>query len=61
MFKTEKGEGVVEKVNIFQEYVVVKYEGGEEEKISLTQLRRRERQKHRQFAKTTSKVEGRSE
>jgi cell fate regulator YaaT (PSP1 superfamily) len=60
-FKTEKGEGVVEKVNIFQEYVVVKYEGGEEEKISLTQLRRRERQKHRQFAKTTSKVEGRSE
>jgi cell fate regulator YaaT (PSP1 superfamily) len=60
-FKTEKGEGVVEKVNIFQEYVVVKYEGGEEEKISLTQLRRRERQKHRQLTKATSKVEGRSD
>jgi cell fate regulator YaaT (PSP1 superfamily) len=56
-FKTEKGEGVVEKINIFQEYVVVKYEGGEEEKISLTQLRKKERQKQRQFAKTTSKVE----
>jgi cell fate regulator YaaT (PSP1 superfamily) len=60
-FKTEKGEGVVEKVNIFQEYVVIKYEAGEEEKISLTQLRKKERQKQRQLSKTTSKAEGRSE
>jgi cell fate regulator YaaT (PSP1 superfamily) len=60
-YKTEKGEGVVEKVNIFQEYVVIKYEGGEEEKITLTQLRKKERQKHRQLSKATSKTEGNSD
>ena len=50
-FKTEKGEGVVEKINIFKEYIVVKHETGEEEKITLTQLRKKEREKLRHLSK----------
>jgi cell fate regulator YaaT (PSP1 superfamily) len=54
-FSTEKGEGVVEKLNIFKEYVVVKYETGEEEKITLTQLRKKEREKTRRRSKATNR------
>ena len=54
-FTTEKGEGVVEKVNIFKEYVVVKYETGEEEKITLIQLRKREREKTKRMSKATNR------
>jgi cell fate regulator YaaT (PSP1 superfamily) len=50
-FQTEKGEGIVEKVNIFREYIVVKYESGEEEKITLAQLRKNERRKNREIPK----------
>jgi cell fate regulator YaaT (PSP1 superfamily) len=42
-FKTEKGEGVVDKINIFKEYIGVKHETGEEEKISLAEIKRREK------------------
>ena len=42
-FKTEKGEGTVDKINIFKEYIVVKHETGEEEKISLAEIKRREK------------------
>ena len=52
-YKTEKGEGTVEKINIFQEYMVVKHETGEEEKISLTQLRKKQREKSKRFSKVT--------
>ena len=52
--RTEKGEGVVEKINIFKEYIVVKHETGEEEKITLTQLRKKERQKARHFSKVVN-------
>jgi cell fate regulator YaaT (PSP1 superfamily) len=54
-YETEKGEGVVEKINIFQEYMVVKHKTGEEEKITLTQLRKKEREKARQLAKVASR------
>jgi cell fate regulator YaaT (PSP1 superfamily) len=54
-FATEKGEGVVEKLNIFREYVVVKYETGEEEKITLTQLRKKEREKNRRMSKAAGR------
>ncbi len=47
--QTQKGEGVVEKINIFREYIVVKHETGEEEKITLTQLRKMEKQKARRL------------
>lgn len=54
-FTTEKGEGVVEKLNIFKEYVVVKHETGEGEKITLTQLRKKEREKLRRISQTTKR------
>jgi cell fate regulator YaaT (PSP1 superfamily) len=50
--QTDKGEGVVDKINIFKEYIVVKHEAGEEEKITLVQLRKRERKKSQAAAKT---------
>ncbi len=42
-FKTEKGEGTVDKINNFKEHIVVKHETGEEEKISLAEVKRREK------------------
>jgi hypothetical protein len=41
---------VVEKVNIFKEYIVVRYEGGDEEKITLTQLRKKQREEAKRGA-----------
>jgi len=52
---TEKGEGVVEKLNIFKEYVVVKHETGEGEKITLTQLRKKERERLKRISQTTKR------
>lgn len=46
-FKTEKGEGVVDKINIFKEHIVVKHETGEEEKISLAQIKKKEKKESR--------------
>jgi len=40
-FTTEKGEGTVEKINIFKEYIIIKYEDGEEEKITLVDLKKK--------------------
>ena len=54
-FTTEKGEGVVEKLNIFKEYVVVKHETGEGEKITLTQLRKKERERLKRISQTTKR------
>jgi cell fate regulator YaaT (PSP1 superfamily) len=53
-FQTEKGEGEVEKINIFKEYIVVKYENGEEEKITLAELRKKEKKKSQKIVKVTS-------
>lgn len=53
-FQTEKGEGVVEKINIFKEYIVIKHEDGEEEKITLAELKKKERKRNRESAKITS-------
>jgi cell fate regulator YaaT (PSP1 superfamily) len=38
--KTGKGEGTVQKVNFFNEYVIVKHEDGDEEKLSLKELKK---------------------
>ncbi|MFQ6031555.1 MAG: stage 0 sporulation family protein [Candidatus Zixiibacteriota bacterium] len=46
-FKTEKGEGIVDKINIFKEYIVVKHETGEEEKIGLAEIKKREKKESR--------------
>lgn len=48
-FKTEKGEGIVDRINIFKEYMVVKHETGEEEKISLSEIKMREKKQSRIF------------
>jgi len=45
--KTKKGEGTVEKVNFFNEYVIIKYEDGEDEKLSLKDLKKMQRKKQR--------------
>ena len=47
--KTGKGEGTVEKVNFFNEYVIIKYEDGEEEKLTLRELRKLQKKKKISF------------
>lgn len=44
-YTTDKGEGVIEEVNIFKRYMVVRHLNGEAEKITLTDIRKREREK----------------
>lgn len=41
-YKTDKGEGVVEKINLFKGYIVVKHEEGEE-RIALAEIKKRKR------------------
>ncbi|MGB2698440.1 MAG: regulatory iron-sulfur-containing complex subunit RicT [Candidatus Zixiibacteriota bacterium] len=43
--KAGKREGSVEKVNFFNEYVIVKYEDGEEEKLTLRELKKLQKKK----------------
>ncbi len=59
-FQTEKGEGVVEKINIFKEYIVVKQESGEEEKITLVQLKKQERKRNQAKARAKNQSESKS-
>lgn len=40
---TSKGEGTVQKVNFFNEYVIVKHEDGDEEKLTLKELKKMQR------------------
>lgn len=42
---TTKGEGTVEKVNFFNEYIILKHEDGEEEKLTLRELKRMQRKR----------------
>lgn len=44
-YATDKGEGVIEEINIFKKYMVVRYDGGEIEKVTLNDIRKRERHK----------------
>jgi cell fate regulator YaaT (PSP1 superfamily) len=44
-YSTDKGEGIIEEINIFKKYMVVKHTNGEYEKVTLTDIRKRERQK----------------
>ena len=56
-YKTEKGEGIVDRINIFKEHMVVKHETGEEEKISLADIKKREKKQSgilRRLLKTES-------
>jgi len=43
-FATEKGEGVIEEINIFKHYMVIKHADGDAEKVTLTDIKKKERQ-----------------
>lgn len=42
-YTTEKGEGVVEAINIFERYMLVKHDNREMEKVTLIEIRKKER------------------
>ena len=42
-YKTDKGEGVVDRINPFAEHIVVKHEDETEEKVSLLDMRKKDR------------------
>ncbi len=42
-YTTEKGEGFVDRIDVFEDYMIIKHEFGEEEKISGIELRKDER------------------
>ncbi|MEE9442797.1 MAG: regulatory iron-sulfur-containing complex subunit RicT [candidate division Zixibacteria bacterium] len=44
-YTTDKGTGIVEAINIFEKYMLVKHENGEMEKITLNDIRIKERHK----------------
>jgi cell fate regulator YaaT (PSP1 superfamily) len=44
-YDTEKGEGTIEEINIFKKYMVVRYPNGEYEKVTLNDIRKKERHK----------------
>jgi cell fate regulator YaaT (PSP1 superfamily) len=44
-YTTEKGEGVIEEINIFKKYMVVRHSNGEMEKVTLTDIGKKERHK----------------
>lgn len=45
VYITDKGEGVIESINIFEGFMVVRYPGGEMDKVTLVELRKKERHK----------------
>jgi cell fate regulator YaaT (PSP1 superfamily) len=42
-YKTDKGEGVIDRINPFAECIMVKYEDGTEDKVSLLDIRKKEK------------------
>ncbi len=44
-YGTERGEGIIEEINIFKGYMVIRHENGDMEKVTLTDIEKRERQK----------------
>lgn len=43
-YETEKGEGVIEAINIFEGYMLIKHPNGEMEKVTRVDMKRRNRQ-----------------
>lgn len=56
-FTTDKGEGIIEAINIFEDYMLVKLPGGEMNKVTLTDIRRLERHKKSFFKNWRGKGE----
>ena len=44
-YTTEKGEGIVERIDVFEDYMIIGHEFGEEEKINGNELKKDEREK----------------
>lgn len=44
-YTTERGEGIIEEINIFKHYMVLRHTDGDLEKVTLTDIRIRDRQK----------------
>jgi len=57
-YKTEKGEGIVERINVFEDFMVIKYEDGEEETIYGLQLRKCQRLKNSEFSNWLELLDG---
>lgn len=45
LYETDKGEGAVETINIFENFMVVRFPDGDIEKVTLTDIRRKDRHK----------------
>jgi len=44
-YTTDKGEGVIEEINIFKKFMTVRYSNGEYDKVTLNEIRIKERHK----------------
>nr|MBN2277509.1 hypothetical protein [candidate division Zixibacteria bacterium] len=49
-FVTARGEGVVDRINVFDDYMIIKFEDGEEETVHGLALRKQRRLKESQFS-----------
>jgi cell fate regulator YaaT (PSP1 superfamily) len=56
-YSTDKGEGVIDSINIFDDYMVVKHPNDETEKVTLTDIKKRDRQKKSFFQNWRSRTE----
>jgi cell fate regulator YaaT (PSP1 superfamily) len=45
-YQTDKGEGIVDSINPFTGYIVIKHQDETEEKVSLLDIRKRQKKKH---------------
>ena len=44
-YTTDKGAGIIEEINIFKKYMVVRYPDGDSDKVTLNDIRKKERPK----------------
>lgn len=56
-YATDKGSGMIEAINIFEDYMLVKHPNGEMEKVTLTEIRKRNRHKKSFFKNWRTKGE----
>jgi cell fate regulator YaaT (PSP1 superfamily) len=59
IYTTDKGDGVIESINIFEDYMVVRHLTGEMEKVTLMDIKKRERRGKSFFKNWLPRVEKR--
>ncbi|MCK5125798.1 MAG: hypothetical protein KAR42_06045 [candidate division Zixibacteria bacterium] len=57
-YETEKGEGIVETINVFDNYMVVRHKGGDISKVTIKEVRLKERHKDSFFNNWRGKPKG---